>query len=82
MSDSLQFTPELQRMPLEEASFWPLKSEKNVPVYFYMAERNNYFSIHHSAVDNMSLIDKEVINRSSAMIASFVYLTDRYMCEE
>ena len=82
MSDSLQFTPELQRMPLEEASFWPLNSEKNVPVYFYMAERNNYFSIHHSAVDNMSLIDKEVINRSSAMIASFVYLTDRYMCGE
>lgn len=82
MSDSLQFTPELQRMPLEEASFWPLNSEKNVPVYFYMAERKNYFSIHHSAVDNMSLIDKEVINRSSAMIASFVYLTDRYMCEE
>lgn len=82
MSDSFQFTPELQRMPLEEASFWPLNSEKNVPVYFYMAERNNYFSIHHSAVDNMSLIDKEVISQSSAMIASFVYLTDRYMCGE
>lgn len=82
MSDSLQFTPELQRMPLEDASSWPLNSEKNVPVYFYMAERNNYFSIHHSAVDNMSLIDKEVISRSSAMIASFVYLTDRYMCGE
>lgn len=82
MSDSLQFTPKLQRMPLEDASFWPLNSEKNVPVYFYMAERNNYFSIHHSAVDNMSLIDKEVISRSSAMIASFVYLTDRYMWGE
>lgn len=82
MFDSLQFTPELQRMPFQEASFWPLNSEKNVPVYFYMAERNYYFSIHHSAVDKMSLINREVINRSSAMIASFVYLTDRYMCEE
>lgn len=82
ISDSLQFTPELQRMPLEDASFWPLKSEKNVPVYFYMAERNNYFSIHHSEIDNMSLVNREVINRSSAMIASFVYLTDRVMGEE
>lgn len=76
-SDSLRFTPEWQRMPLEEASFWPLSSEKNVPVYFYIAERKIYFSIHHSEVDNMSLIDKEVISRSSAMITSFVYLTDR-----
>lgn len=75
-SDSLGFTPELQRIPLEDASFWPLNSEKNVPVYFYMAERKNYFSIHHSELDNMSLIDKETIGRSSAMIAGFVYLTD------
>ena len=82
ISDSLQFTPELQRMPLEDASFWPLKSEKNVPVYFYMAERNNYFSIHHSEIDNMSLVNRKVVNRSSAMIASFVYLTDRIMGEE
>ena len=49
MSDSLQFTPELQRMPLEDASSWPLNSEKNVPVYFYMAERNNYFSFLHTS---------------------------------
>lgn len=82
ISDSLQFTPELQRMPLEDASFWPLKSEKNVPVYFYMAERNNYFSIHHSEIDNMSLVNRKVVNRSSAMIAGFVYLTDRIMSEE
>lgn len=81
-SDSLQFTPELQRMPLEDASFWPLNSEKNVPVYFYMAERNDYFSIHHSEVDNISLINREVINRSSAMITSFVYLTDSIMGKE
>lgn len=79
-SDSLRFTPEWQIMPLEEASFWPLCAEKKVPVYFYMAERKDYFSIHHSEVDNMSLINKEVIGRSSAMITSFVYLTDRMMC--
>lgn len=79
-SDSLCFTPEWQIMPLEEASFWPLSAEKKVPVYFYMAERKDYFSIHHSEVDNMSLINKEVIGRSSAMITSFVYLTDRMMC--
>lgn len=81
-SDSLHFTPELQSMPLKDAYFWPLNSEKNVPVYFYMAERKNYFSIHHSEIDNMSLINKEMISRSSAMIASFVYLTDRMMCTE
>lgn len=81
-SDSLRFTPEWQIMPLEEASFWPLSAEKKVPVYFYMAERKDYFSIHHSEVDNMSLINKEVIGRSSAMITSFVYLTDRMMCTE
>lgn len=79
-SDSLSFTPELQRMPLEEASFWPLNLEKKVPVYFYMAERKDYFSIHHSEVDNISLINKEVIKHSSAMITSFVYLTDIMMC--
>lgn len=79
-SDSLRFTQEWQIMPLEEASFWPLSAEKKVPVYFYMAERKDYFSIHHSEVDNMSLINKEVIGRSSAMITSFVYLTDRMMC--
>lgn len=81
-SDSLRFTPELQRMPLEDASFWPLNSEKKVPVYFYMADRKNYFSIHHSEVDNMSLINKDIISRSSAMITSFVYLTDKVMCSE
>lgn len=80
-SDSVHFTPELQRMPPEDASFWPLYSEKEVPVYFYMAERKDYFSIHHSEVDNMSLVGKETIGRSSAMIASFVYLTDMIMCE-
>ena len=77
LSDSLRFTPELQRMSLEDRSFWPLNSEKKVPVYFYMAERKNYFSIHHSEVDNMSLINKDLVSRSSAMIVSFVYLTDR-----
>lgn len=81
-SDSLRFTPELQRMPLEDVSFWPLNSEKKVPVYFYMADRKNYFSIHHSEVDNMSLINKDIISRSSAMITSFVYLTDKVMCSE
>ena len=81
-SDSLRFTSELQRMPLEDASFWPLNSEKKVPVYFYMADRKNYFSIHHSEVDNMSLINKDIISRSSAMITSFVYLTDKVMCSE
>lgn len=79
LADSLCFTSDLQRMPLEDASFWPLNSEKKVPVYFYMAERKNYFSIHHSELDNMSLINKDVINRSSAMIASFIYLTDKMM---
>lgn len=77
LSDSLRFTPELQRMSFEDGSFWPLNSEKKVPVYFYMAERKNYFSIHYSEVDNMSLINKDVVSRSSAMIVSFVYLTDR-----
>lgn len=81
-SDSIRFTPEWQNMPLQEASFWPLNSEKKVPVYFYMAERKNYFSIHHSEVDNISLINKEIINRSSAMIASFVYLTDKILSTE
>lgn len=81
-SDSLPFTPELQHMPLSDASFWPLSSEKKVPVYFYMAERKNYFSIHHSEVDNIFLINREVISRSSAMIAGFVYLTDRMMSAE
>lgn len=81
-SDSLHFTSNLQRMPLKDATFWPLNSEKEVPVYFYMAERKNYFSIHHSEVDNMSLVNKETINRSSAMITSFVYLTDRIMSTE
>lgn len=42
-----------------------------------MAERKNYFSIHHSEVDNMSLINKDMVSRSSAMIVSFVSLTDR-----
>ena len=65
-------------MSLEDASFWPLNSEKKVPVYFYMAD----FSIHHSEVDNMSLINKDIISRSSAMITSFVYLTDKVMCSE
>lgn len=47
-----------------------------------MADRKNYFSIHHSEVDNMSLINKDIISRSSAMITSFVYLTDKVMCSE
>lgn len=70
-------TVQLQRMPLEDAAFWPLNAEKGIPVYFYMAKRKNYFSIHHSEVDNMSLINQETINRSAAMIANFIYLTDR-----
>lgn len=30
----------------------------------------------------MSLINKDIISRSSAMITSFVYLTDKVMCSE
>ena len=70
-------TVDFQRIPSEAASFWPLYSEKKIPVYFYTAERKDYFSIHHSEVDNMSLIDKDIIRRSSAMIASFIYVADK-----
>ena len=67
---------ELSQIPIEEASFWPLSAAKNTPVYFYMAQRKSYFSIHHSQVDNIDSINPVNIQKSSNIIASFVYLSD------
>lgn len=63
--------------PGPDADFWPLTKQLSIPVYFYEAEVNDYFNIHHSAKDIFERVNLKNLKDGAAAIASFIYLMDK-----